>query len=412
MNRTRTALICVGILAAGAATTALIFSTEPKATRTGAVRRSAMLVDVVTVERGTFRPAFAATGTVEPERDVILSPRVSGQVVRIAPSFTPGGTVRAGDALVWIDPSDYEIALTQARSELGQALADLDLEMGLQNVARKDLALLEGSVPEDNQSLVLREPQLETVRARVEAARAAVRRAELDLERTTITAPFDAHILARNANVGAQVAPGDDLGRIVGVDAYRVALTVPLSKLRWLEIPGNGRGTGSEVILRDRTAWSSGESRRGTLHQLVGALEPDTRMARVLATVQDPLARRGAATAPPLIIGSFVEADIRGREVSDAVRIDRDHLRDGNRVWLMKDGVLRIRDVEILLEDARYAYVTDGLADGDSVVTTHLASVTDGAPLRVEEAEGTDSHVDTLATQGLSPDAGAAAPVP
>ncbi|MDX1673848.1 MAG: hypothetical protein R3314_03505, partial [Longimicrobiales bacterium] len=68
MDSRKTLLISVLILAAGAAVTALVFMTEPTAERSGAVRESAMLVDVTGVERGTFRPRIRAMGTVEPAR--------------------------------------------------------------------------------------------------------------------------------------------------------------------------------------------------------------------------------------------------------------------------------------------------------------------------------------------------------
>jgi RND family efflux transporter MFP subunit len=384
MNWKKTAIVCFVVLSAGVAVTALIFTTEPTAKRTGAVKETAMLVDVVTVERGTYRPVVVATGIVEPSKDVLLSPRVDGEIVARSPAFTPGGHVERGDTLLQIDPSDYRNALAQRRSELNQAMADLQMEMGRQNVAEQDYALLDDSVPDEQKELVLRKPQLNAARSRVESARAAVEQAELHLKRTTITAPFHAHILSRNANVGSQVSAGDALGRLVGVDTYWVVLTVPLAKIRWLEIPTDGEDTGSKVTIRNRTAWEDGEYREGRLYRLVGALEDNTRMARLLVTVDDPLGYRGGTdAAPPLMIGSFVEATVEGRELHDVVRLDRDLVRADDTAWVMEDDSLRIRDVDIVMRDAVHAYVRSGLEDGDRVVTTNLSTVRDGAPLRL-----------------------------
>jgi hypothetical protein len=56
----------------------------------------------------------------------------------------------------------------------------------------------------------------------------------------------------------------------------------------------------------------------------------------------------------------------------------------------MEGDSLRIRQVDVALRDARYAYVTGGLEDGDRVVVTDLATVTEGAPLRLDlETEAT-----------------------
>ncbi len=384
MNWKKTLLVCAIILLVGVAATTLIFLTEPTAERSGAVRETAMLVDVVSVERGDHYPSIVATGTVEPSKEVTLSPRVGGQVISILPAFTPGGYVSSGAPLLRIDPADYENVLQQRKSVLSQAVADLNIERGRQQVARQDYELIGDTLSPENQALMLREPQLEAARSRVEAARAAVRQAELDLQRTTIRAPFDAHILSRDADVGSQVAVGDNLGRIVGLDTYWVTVPVPVSSLRHLDVPDNGTAEGSPVRIRNRTAWDEGEYREGHLYRLIGALENQTRLARLLVVVPDPLSRRpGNRGRPTLMIGSFVEASIQGRLMPNVFRLDRSHIRSGNQVWLMEDGKLRIQPVSIPFQDAQYAYVTEGLDDGDRVVITNLSTVTNGARLRL-----------------------------
>ena len=391
MSTKTTLLICGLILLVGGAATVVVFMTEPTAERSGAVRETAMLVDVTGVERGTFTPTIQVTGTVEPSQDVILSPRVEGEILRVTDAFMPGGFAQRGQVLLQIDPADYENALQQRQSALNQAIADLNIEQGRQQVAQQDFELLGDSLAPDDQSLVLREPQLKAAQANVEAARAAVEQAELALQRTTIRAPFDAHVLTRNANVGSQVAPGDNLGRLVGLDTYWVVANVPQSQLRWLTFPRSGEGEPSEVRVRNHRAWDEGAYRTGTLHRLVGALEEDqTRLARVLITVPDPMGyRAGEAGVPPLMIGSFVEANIEATELADVIRLNRDYVREGDTVWEMENGALRIRDVDIIFQDAEYAYIADGLDERDQVVTTNLATVVDGAPLRIEGSQGT-----------------------
>jgi RND family efflux transporter MFP subunit len=295
--------------------------------------------------------------------------------------------VEEGETLLQIDPADYEAALQQRRSELRQAEADLNLEMGRQDVAQQDYQLLDDSLSEEDRALVLREPQLNAARSEVESARAAVEQAELNLERTTITAPFDAHILSREVNVGSQVAPGDALGRLVGLDEYWVEATVPVSKLRRLSLPADGE-QGSSVRIQNRSAWGEGASREGRMFRVIGSLEGDTRMARVLVSVPDPHADRSEnADGPRLLIGSYVEAHMRGTPMPDVVRLNRDYLRSDDTVWEMVDGELRIRDVSVAFRDAEYAYIDEGLADQARVVTTNLSTVTEGAPLRLEGSE-------------------------
>lgn len=158
-----------------------------------------------------------------------------------------------------------------------------------------------------------------------------------------------------------------------------------MSSLRWLSIPENG-GDGAEVRIRNRTAWDEDEHRIGQVYRLIGALEDQTRMARVLITVPDPLSNQAEnEDQPRLMIGAFVEAGIQGNELIDVVRVNRDYVRQNNRVWVMEDNTLRIRDVNILFEDSQYAYVIEGLEDGSQVVTTNLSTVVDGSRLRLDE---------------------------
>ena len=385
MNWKTTVVICTLILLLAVGVIAVIFQTEPTVQRSSAMKRTAMLVDVTVAEHGTFRPDIVAMGTVRPEQEIELSPRVSGEIISISESFTPGGFVEGGDVLLRIDPADYEVNLLQRQSELRQATADLELELGRQDLASKDYRKLEGTISSEYKTLVLREPQLNTARARVEAAQAAVRRAELDLERTRIRAPFAAHIINREANVGSQVSPGETLGRLVGIESYWVEANVPVSNLRWIEFPQDSNRTGSSVRIRNRAAWPEDTFRAGKAHRLIGALENQTRLARVLLTVADPLAHDpGSSGLPPLMVGSFVEARIEGKPIEDVIRMDRDFLRQNDTVWLKEDGVLRIRDVEIVFRDQDNVYIREGLGANDQVVTSNLATVLEGSPLRLE----------------------------
>jgi len=390
MNNKKVIWICLAILLGGILVTTLIFSTEPEAQQEGATIETAILVDVVTAEKGTFAPTIVATGTVQPVEDVVLSPLVPGQIIRRDPAFTPGGFVKKGEVLLQIDPADYQNTLELRKSELLQSETTLATEMGRQQIAEQDLQLINndslfGDNPlSDNETqLVLRKPQLNAVKATIEAARASVNQAQLNLERTTIRAPFDAHILSQNVTVGSQVAQGDDLGRIVGTDSYWVTATVPVSRLQWLKFPESNSEKGSLVHIENPSAWTTGASRTGYLDRQIGALDAQTRLARVLVRVEDPLATSKALEgAPKLMIGTFVEVNIEADSIPNVVRMDRNLVRSNQTAWVMKDELLEIRELDIILTDNEYVYVQSGLEEGDKIVTTNLSTVTNGIELR------------------------------
>ncbi|WP_430451336.1 efflux RND transporter periplasmic adaptor subunit [Rhodopirellula europaea] len=394
-----TTITCLAILGASAAAVVVINKTEPTAQQINATRKSSALVDTITAERGTYSPQLVVLGTVEPAQDITLGPRISGQVVELSPEFIPGGMVSKGDLMLRIDPSDFENAVSISNSELLQKEALWEIEQARQRLAVKELEMLEDTIDDTNRGLVLREPQIASIKAEMAAAKASLERAQLDLDRTEVTAPFDAQILTQSVNIGSQVRPGDELARLIGVDEYWIMAAVPIRTLRWIQFPKtNDDGTsteGSKVILRNTDAWGPDAQREGRVARLIGTLDQQTRLARVLITVADPLGRE--SDAPPLILDTLIETQIEGKEINDVIRMPRDYVRDQDTVWVMKKEQLEIRETQVVFRDAEYAYIREGIEEGEDIVTTTLATVADGVGLRkitddeVESEEPVDS---------------------
>ena len=388
---------CLLILGIAALVLIYIFSTEPEAQSEGATKKTAMLVSVMDVEKGSFTPEFTATGTVRPVEDLQLSPMVSGQITYRAPAFVPGGIVRKGQQLLKIQAADFENQVKLRESELKQARTNLELEMGRQRIAQQDLALVGAdSLTNEQQNLVLRQPQLNAVKAQIQLAEANLEQARLNLQRTSITAPFDAQIVTQNVTVGSQVSPQVNLGRLVGINEYWVEATVPIEKLKWLVIPSSANGKGSAVRIRNKGSWAEGEFRNGYIAKQIGALEQQTRLARILIKIPDPLAFWASNQGlPKLLIDEFVEVQIQGRSTENLIKINRDYLRNNNTVWVMENEELSIRDVTIELIDAEYVYISKGLNETDKIVTTNIATVTEGVALRTE-ADTLNSNADSV----------------
>lgn len=374
-----TTIACVAIVAASAAAIVVINRTEPTAKQISATRKSSALVETTIVERKDYSPRLSMLGTVLAARDITLGPRISGQVTEVAESFLPGGMVREGDLLLKIDAADFENQFSIRVSELEQKIATLKIEEGRQSLAKKELKLLESTIDEANRDLVLRGPQIASIRAEVSAAKAAVQRAQLELDRTTIVAPFDAQIISQSVNIGSQVSPGDELARLVGTNQYWVSAALPVRTLRWVQFPTDDHD-GSTVILRNSDAWPPNSRRVGRVSRMIGTVDNRTRLAQVLVEIDDPLGQKD--DSPPLILQSLLEVEIEGKMIQDVVRLPREYVRDNDTIWVMQDDVLQIRDCVIVFRDADHAYIRDGLNDGDEVVITTLATVADGVGLK------------------------------
>lgn len=369
------------ILILGALLVAFILvKTKPTAEKKLPPKR-AELVEIQLLEHSNETVVLQLTGIVTPAKKVRLRARVSGEVIGMAPGFIDGGLLSENEAILTIDPVDYELALAQSESDLEKARFDYKIELGRQDVAKREWELLkpEGDVSELEMALALRTPHLKASKAALQAAEAKLKKAELDLERTQITAPFNAVVLSRNANLGSQAAQQDELAELAGTDAYWVTVSIPVDRIEWVTIPGS-----------TARIYSGNQSiREGKVIKLLGSLEEKGRMARLLIEVKDPLAQLPEnAGKKPLLIGEYVRADIDGRVLDHVFSIPRNALRENSQIWLASaDDKLDSRKVEVLWRDADRALIKEGLSDGDKLIVSDITAPIPGMDISTSKKD-------------------------
>ncbi len=379
----RQALVAVLVLLGGIGVSAVLLATRTEPEKAPRVDRGA-LVKTWPAEMRSERYTVPAQGVVTPARSVVLQPQVGGRVVEISDALVPGGLVQAGELLFRIEPDDYELAVEQARTRLAEAEARLSLERGRRRVAEREWRLFADERDEAaDPSLALREPQLAVAEAAVAAAEARLRQAELNLERTRVTAPFNALVLGENVDPGQTLSPQSQAATLAGTDRAWVRAAVPVDRLGALELPDEeGRG-GSTVEIR----YDSGAAtvvRRGALLRLLGDLDPAGRLARVLIGLDDPLALE--TDGLPLLFDSYVDVEIESDRVTQVVPLRRGWLHTGDRVYVYgEDGRLDIRRVQVGWRQPDRVMVTGGLAAGELVVISPLASPVPGMKLRLQD---------------------------
>ena len=137
--------------------------------------------------------------------------------------------------------------MQQKRKALADAEYSYKLEQGHQDVARKEWSLLYGNKPidEGESDLALRKPHLEKVQVEIKAARAELEQAEINLQRSTLTAPFNALVLSTSVELGSQVSSQEKLADLVGTDNYWVQVSLPIDRLKWIQIPNGDQQEGS-----------------------------------------------------------------------------------------------------------------------------------------------------------------------
>jgi RND family efflux transporter MFP subunit len=378
--------------------------------------KSATLVEVTTSTRRAETVVVDAGGTVVPARQVELRPRTQGVVVDLHRDFEPGGIAAAGATLLRIDASDYRLALTQAEANLQKAKAELQLELGNQAIARRERTLLRNTMPaatssEEEDALLLRQPQLASAQATVAQARAAAERARLDLQRTSVRAPFDALIQERSVNLGSRVNEATPLGRLVGTQTWWIQVAIPTQDLRWLNVPRGPDTAGSRARIylgeRHSTAREPDASafREGRVIRQTGSVEAQGRLAQVLIAVDDPLALQPEnAGRLPMLLGAWVHVEIEGATLPNVTAIPRQWVHDGDKIYLKNpDGRLAIRKVSIVASDRERVLIDAGLSSSDQIITSDLAAPVEGMRLRTPDEGAGDGDDTTPATSRQEP---------
>ena len=349
----------------------------------------APLVEVQRVAKQPFRFQVQGHGTVVPRTESDLVAQVEGEAEWVAPAFVAGGFFAAGETLVRIEAADYEADLETARAGLARARSEYSRARKERERQRQ---LADQSVASQSR-IDDAENAFAVAAANLREAKARLARAERDLERTAIAAPYDGRVRQKSVDVGQFVNRGTPVGRIYAVDYAEVRLPVPDRELSYLDLPlGYRNGSqdvsdGPEVTLRAEFAGRR-ESWRGRVVRTEGEIDPRSRTVNVVARIEDPYGRDGDEHAVPLAVGLFVEAEIRGREVADAVVLPRVALREDDRVLVLDpESRLRFRAVDVLRVERDEVVIGGGLDVGDQVCISPLPAAVDGMAVRVAGAE-------------------------
>ncbi|MCC2615379.1 efflux RND transporter periplasmic adaptor subunit [Aestuariibacter halophilus] len=343
------------------------------------VEERAFLVNAIPVSSEDLQFVVKSQGTVQPKIQTVLSAQVSGRVTSVAEAFIEGGMFKKGDVLVQLEQADYNTDLKTAQAELARAQAALEEERARGKVAEEEWRSVKGSVAPE---LGLRKPQLAKELASVRAAEAQLERAQRNLERTTIRAPYDGLVRSKDIDLGQFVTVGKQLGVIYNTDVAEVRMPLSDNDLAYLQLPGTD-GQSSPVEL---TATVAGKvvQWQGMLARDEGILDEQRRVIYAVAEVKDPYQRADNAQGVALKFGRFVQARISGNRGDDMIVLPRHVLRlDGTVLVVGEDRKLEIRDVVVQRADENSVYISAGLRSGEQVITSAVPNPYNGMALRL-----------------------------
>ncbi|MEM0895426.1 MAG: efflux RND transporter periplasmic adaptor subunit, partial [Verrucomicrobiota bacterium] len=290
-----------------------------------------------------------------------------------------------------IDSADYKSALEQTKADAARARLELALEEGRQRQAIKDWERLGGD--EIPTPLVKREPQLESAKAAIAAAEAAVAKAQRDLDRTDLRAPYHCRIARKHTELGSFVGTGSPLADVENARELKVRLPISLDDTEF--IPAISKEAPINVTL---VADFNGNEKRWPAKVLreEGEVERTSRSVFVVASIKK------TDSEPRLQPGLFVRAEIQGKKLESVFRVPRYAFLDPTRILVVEKSteegrngqtVLRFREVNVLRTEAEESLVVGGLSPGDHVCLTAIDAPIDGSSVNVSTADPASGSV-------------------
>jgi RND family efflux transporter MFP subunit len=359
-------------------------------------------------------PTAEGYGPVRPAKVWKAVAQVAGRIIEIHPRLRDGEILAAGTELLRIDPIDYELALAQAEAELAElaveeenvrasleieernrGLADQELER-LQKLSRQR-TVSDSDVDQAERAALTTRGAVQTLKNKLtliptqrRLLESEAARAERDLERTRILAPFDLRIANLEVEADQYVGVGQTLFEGDAVDRVEMDVQVPLFALRrlFLDRPELvveptrisellpaviGLDPLVRLDLGDTIAEWDAEFVR-----LDDQVDPQTRTLGVVVAVDRPFDKIIPGMRPPLSKGMFVEVILRGRRFGARVVVPRSAVRNGAVYLVDEEQRLRLQPVELLFSQDEWAVIAEGIAPGDRVVLSDLIPAVPG----------------------------------
>ena len=323
----------------------------------------AIPVEGTEVVRDTLIVSVTATGQAAALRQVVVAAQVGGRVAQLP--LRESDRVAGGGLVVGLDGEEYRLALEEAKAAQRTSEATF-----------REQTLFDDRITDE----ALRAERTRTARAKsgLERAELQVRKAEFDLARTRLAAPFAGQVANMKVVPGQYVRAGDEIATIVDLDPIKVEVQVLESEVGFL-----GQGRRAQVTF----AAFPGETFTGTIQTINPVVDQTTRTARVTVTVPNA-ARR-------ILPGMYARVALEARRFPDKVLVPRSAVleRDVDRrtlVFVNENGVAKWRYVTTGLGNATHVEIVEdaevqGVQPGEVVLTDGHETLTDGARVRIVE---------------------------
>jgi HlyD family secretion protein len=344
---------------------------------------AAVRTAVVRVEPQPFVASVAVTGSLVSKSQVDVKAETTGRIVKFPKE--EGDRISAGEVLIWVDETNYKIALAQAESVVKVAEAALERTKVLEAHSQTELDRAENLVKSGG----ITDKDLKTARvaaqeaaaqvalaaAQLEQARVGVRAAEKRLHDTAIRAPVAGEIQRKLVNVGAYLEPPTAV--CVLIDNTRLELESQIAAAELAPIRSGQNVTFTVTSFPNRTF-------EGRVIEILPAVDAESRSAkvRIQADNRSRLLKAGMFAEGEVLTGVASQALVV--PISAVYRDDRS-AREAH-VFVVENGKAARRTVTLGRERDHSIEVVSGLKPGDLVISQQSIEVAEG--VRIVPAEG------------------------
>lgn len=349
---------------------------------------AALAVKTQILNRTEVTLSVESQGTVRPRTRTTLISEVSGTVLEVSDYFIVGGSFDAGDMLMRLDPTDHEVALQRAKAQLISANALLELEKARAVQAKKEWEMT-GRPEADAPILALRKPYLAEAEANILQAKAQLKQAELKLQRATIRAPYAGMVSLKSVDVGQYVTTGSRLGETFAIDFVEVRLPLTEKDLSQMEAMSFQNSDVVNTVVLSGSANGNPASWSAVIVRSEGVVNELNRSQYVVARISNPykLNQTLTASTPPLLVGTFVTAKLKGKTLDNVFKVPRSALLQGSKVAVVNDMKrLQINSVNVVFSDEDYYYVSTGLKKDAEVIVSAIGTPIEGQKLEVKNS--------------------------
>lgn len=385
--------VCIAILGAGILIFVLLKALKPVPEQ----RDSAVLIPTVQTAPLEHRQSpllVGGSGIVVPTAAISFSSQVNGEIVSLHPNMVSGGAFKKGEVLVQVDSRTFEANLKEAQANQNANQSTLDFIS--KQLTRLESLMEQGFIGEETlDEAISRRDQTLAAIARQDAI---IQNRQLDLERTSIRAPFDGRVYEESVDIGDIVSPGRELARFYA--SNEVEIVVALNTDDSSFIPGLWQQNNDY----QRAAWVNVEHGgntyqwQGYVHRVESDLDRVTRTVDVVVRIPSPFSSgtlMGESSssvqleAPPLLIGMYANIAIEGMVLPGHFVIPVSALRRNNTIWTsMSEGILQEKSVEFVRQEGNQAVLlAPDLPEGTPIIVSDIALMTDGMSIKVENIE-------------------------